>query len=387
MTNNKHAMRIGFDAKRAIQNFTGLGNYSRYLIEALCRYYPGNEYLLFAPAYRASRQLDTMLSRCPSLEFRYPEGMWKHVRPLWRTFGITHRLTDEQIDIYHGLSNELPLNIRKQKRAKSVITVHDLIFIRYPHYYQPADRRLYTYKYGASCRNADAIVAISECTKRDIVNYFHIDPAKIHTIYQGCDPSFALPASEAAKQEVKERYQLPERYVLNVGSIEERKNALLAVEAMLRVPESVHLVIVGKRTPYTEKVEHFIEENRLQGRVHLLHNVAFRHLPALYQQAEVFVYPSRFEGFGIPVLEALHSQVPVIAATGSCLEEAGGPDSVYIHPDDVSGMASVLNRLLDNPDERRYRAEQGKRFAARFSEKQQAEQLINLYQSLLAAQP
>ena len=122
-------MRIGFDAKRAIQNFTGLGNYSRYLIEALCRYYPGNEYLLFAPAYRASRQLDTMLSRCPSLEFRYPEGMWKHVRPLWRTFGITHRLTDEQIDIYHGLSNELPLNIRKQKRAKSVITVHDLIFI------------------------------------------------------------------------------------------------------------------------------------------------------------------------------------------------------------------------------------------------------------------
>ena len=359
-------MRIGFDAKRAIQNFTGLGNYSRYLIEALCRYYPGNEYLLFAPAYRASRQLDTMLSRCPSLEFRYPEGMWKHVRPLWRTFGITHRLTDEQIDIYHGLSNELPLNIRKQKRAKSVITVHDLIFIRYPHYYQPADRRLYTYKYGASCRNADAIVAISECTKRD---------------------SFALPASEAAKQEVKERYQLPERYVLNVGSIEERKNALLAVEAMLRVPESVHLVIVGKRTPYTEKVEHFIEENRLQGRVHLLHNVAFRHLPALYQQAEVFVYPSRFEGFGIPVLEALHSQVPVIAATGSCLEEAGGPDSVYIHPDDVSGMASVLNRLLDNPDERHYRAEQGKRFAARFSEKQQAEQLINLYQSLLAAQP
>ena len=380
-------MRIGFDAKRAIQNFTGLGNYSRYLIEALCRHYPENEYLLFAPAYRASRQLDTMLARCPSMEFRYPEGMWKHAKALWRTFGITRRLADEQIDIYHGLSNELPLNIRKQKRAKSVVTVHDLIFIRFPQYYQPADRRLYTYKYGMSCRNADAIVAISECTKRDIVNYFHIDPDKIHTIYQGCDPSFALPASEAEKQEAKERYRLPERYVLNVGSIEERKNALLAVKAMLRVPEDVHLVIVGKRTPYTGKVERFIEENRLQGRVHLLHDVAFRHLPAVYQQAEVFVYPSRFEGFGIPVLEALHSQVPVIAATGSCLEEAGGPDSVYVRPDDVPGMASALNRLLDNPDERRYRAIQGKRFAARFSERQQAEQLINLYQSLLATQP
>lgn len=378
-------MRIGFDAKRAIQNFTGLGNYSRYLIEIVCRYYPENAYLLYAPAYRASRQVETMLTHCHSAQLCYPEGGWKHFKTLWRTFGITRQLAAEDIDIYHGLSNELPLNIRRQNRVKSIVTMHDLIFIRYPQYYQPADRWLYTYKYGHSCRNADAIVAISKCTKRDIIRYFHVNPDKIHTIYQGCDPVFSLPATESMKHETRQLYQLPSRYILNVGSIEERKNALLAVKAMLRVPQEIHLVIVGKRTPYTEIIEKFIKENRLHERVHLLHNVAFQHLPAIYQQAEAFVYPSRFEGFGIPIVEALRSSVPVIAATGSCLEEAGGPDSIYVHPDDVEGMSSALNHLLTHPDESRNRAIQSWHYAERFSEERQATQLMNLYNSLLSS--
>ena len=377
-------MRIGFDAKRAIQNFTGLGNYSRYLIEILCRFFPDNNYLLYAPKYRSSRQFDMLLSSCPSAECCYPQGIWRYFKPLWRTFGITSQLVNDRIDIYHGLSNELPIPIRKRKSVKSVVTVHDLIFVRYPQYYHPVDRWLYRYKYRKSCRNADAIIAISECTKRDVIHYFGIDPSKIHVIYQGCDPSFCSPAPDSLKKEVKELYALPERYILNVGSIEERKNILLVVKCMKHIPEYVHLVIVGKCTPYTDKIKQYLTENNLLHRVHLLHGVTFKHLPAIYQMAEIFVYPSRFEGFGIPILEALHSSVPVIAATGSCLEEAGGPDSLYIHPDDTAGMTEALNRLLSHPEQRKRMVEQGKRYTALFSEKSQAKQLMNIYHFLLS---
>ena len=221
-------MRIGFDAKRAVQNFTGLGNYSRYLIEIICRFHTGNTYLLYAPKYSPSKQLDSLLDKF-ELECRYPQGLWKKIKSLWRTFGITRQLTKDSIDIYHGLSNELPLNIRKAKGTKSVVTIHDLIFIRFPQYYSAIDRRLYRYKYGKSCKNADAIIAISECTKRDIISYFHISPAKIRTIYQGCDRSFSAIAPDKTNNEAKEKFILTDRYILIVGSVDEGKNALLAV--------------------------------------------------------------------------------------------------------------------------------------------------------------
>ena len=110
----------------------------------------------------------------------------------------------------------------------------------------------------------------------------------------------------------------------------------------------------------------------------LVHNAV-----AIYQMAEAFVYPSRFEGFGIPIIEALHSSVPVIAATGSCLEEAGGPDSIYVHPDDTEGMAAALTLLLEHPERRSHMAERGKRYVARFSGERQAERLVELYRELL----
>ena len=361
-----------------------MGNYSRYLIGMMYRQHPSGAYLLYAPEYRQSRQLDSLLAGCPGLEFRYPQGLWKRFRSLWRTFGITRRLDRDRVDIYHGLSNELPLNIRKARRTKSVVTVHDLIFIRYPRYYAPIDRWLYRYKYGKSCRNADAVVAISECTKNDIIRYFHTDPSKIRTIYQGCDPSFSAEASEAEKDEARKAYGLPPRYILNVGSIEERKNVMLAVKAMKGLPGDVHLVIVGKPTPYTRKVEQFIAGNGLSARVHLLHNVAFSHLPAIYQMAEIFVYPSRYEGFGIPILEALSSGIPVVAATGSCLEEAGGKSSLYVGPDDEEGMKSALLRLLGDAGLRKRMAEEGRRHALNFSMERQAKQLMDLYEQLLS---
>ena len=376
-------MRIGFDGKRAVQNFTGLGNYSRYIVDILCQFGPENEYVLYAPKKRENKRLDKLTKQYQQLQLSYPTtSSWKKLSPLWRVWGVTRQLEKEKIDIFHGLSNELPLNIH-QSEVKSIVTIHDLIFLRYPQYYHSIDRKIYTYKFRKACENADKIIAISECTKRDIIEFFRIPADKIEVVYQGCDPSFIHPVAEEKKREVRAKYQLPDHYILNVGSIEERKNALSAVQALMMLPEQIHLVIVGRQTEYTDKVEHFIKENKLEERVHIISNVPFDDLPAFYQLAEIFVYPSRFEGFGIPIIEALYSGIPVVAATGSCLEEAGGPDSIYVHPDDIKGMADALKQIYTDPERKKNMIEKGHSFAKRFSEEKQAEEILNIYKKLM----
>ena len=376
-------MRIGFDGKRAVQNFTGLGNYSRYIVDILCQFGPENEYVLYAPKKRENKRLDKLTKQYQQLQLSYPTtSSWKKLSPLWRVWGVTRQLEKEKIDIFHGLSNELPLNIH-QSEVKSIVTIHDLIFLRYPQYYHSIDRKIYTYKFRKACENADKIIAISECTKRDIIEFFRIPADKIEVVYQGCDPSFIHPVAEEKKREVRAKYQLPDHYILNVGSIEERKNALSAVQALMMLPEQIHLVIVGRHTEYTEKVEHFIKENKLEERVHIISNVPFDDLPAFYQLAEIFVYPSRFEGFGIPIIEALYSGIPVVAATGSCLEEAGGPDSIYVHPDDIKGMADAFKQIYTDPERKKNMIEKGHSFAKRFSEEKQAEEILNIYKKLM----
>lgn len=376
-------MKIGFDGKRATQNFTGLGNYSRYIIEILCRYYPHNEYILYAPKKRSNKMLESLLAQFQCVKISFPmQSCWKRLSAIWRIWGISKQIQEDEIQIFHGLSNELPLNIRQAQKIKSVVTIHDLIFLLFPQYYAVIDRTIYAYKFRKACQNADKIVAISECTKRDIIRFFHIPEEKIEVIYQGCDSSFQKNASAETKKKAQAEYDLPDRYILNVGSIEERKNILLVVQAMPHLPEDIHLVIIGKRTSYTEKVERYIAENNLTDRVHILSNVPFDLLPAIYQQAEVFVYPSRYEGFGIPIIEALHSGVPVVAATGSCLEEAGGPDSIYVNPDNVEEITNILSRLLSQPEERERMIISGKEYVKRFSEKAQGQSLLNLYQKL-----
>ena len=169
---------------------------------------------------------------------------------------------------------------------------------------------------------------------------------------------------------------------MSVGTIEERKNVLLAIKALDELPEEIHLVIVGRRTPYTDEAVKYIKSHSLDKRVHFRHQVTFDDLPALYQCAKLFVYPSRYEGFGIPIIEALHSGVPVIAATGSCLEEAGGPNSIYVNPDNAQEMANAIRLVWNNPDLRQKMIEQGLEYVSRFSAEKQASQMMELYRAL-----
>ncbi len=374
-------MKIGFDAKRAMRNFTGLGNYSRYVLELLSA--DGqNRCLAFSPKAPKGRAV-RFFEENSRIETRYPNGLIGKLLPsVWRSFGIVRDVNRERLDIFHGLSGELPFI--KPKGTKTVVTVHDLIFRHYPEYYHVFDRFIYDLKFRTSCRKADAVIAISEFTKRDIVDMYHIDPSKIHVVYQGCDSSFCQQQPQERLAEVKRKYSLPDRYILNVGTVEERKNVLLAVRALEYTDNDVFLVIVGRHTPYADKVLQYASDKGLADRILHLSDVDFVDLPCIYRQARIFVYPSRIEGFGIPLLEALWSGVPVIGATGSCLEEAGGPESVYVNPDDVEGLASWFNRLLREPETCRKMVESGLEYAKTFSDSSFCVKTVEIYRKLLA---
>ena len=341
-------MTVGMDAKRAVENFTGLGNYSRYAVNILSAAYPSTTFRLYAPRERDNDRLSPLLARDNvELVTANPTVDCGLMRALWRTVDLPAVLKADDVAVYHGLSNELPLTIKGV--CPSVVTMHDIIYRRFPADYGPIDRRIYDFKYGRSARLATRVIAISECTRRDIIADYDIDPAKIDVIYQGIDPVFTLKIDTAKRAEVRKRYSLPETFVLSVGTISPRKNQLLAVEGLALLPQAVRLVLVGgANKSYLAEIERRAAALGVADRVVRLQNVPLADLPALYSLAAVSSYTSRYEGFGLPVVESLCAGTPVIACTGSCLEEAGGDGAVYIEPDDARGWASQAQRIIDD---------------------------------------
>jgi glycosyltransferase involved in cell wall biosynthesis len=288
------------------------------------------------------------------------------------------------VQIFHGLSAELPYRVDKIKpRMKTIVTVHDLIYKRYPELYGTIDRQIYFSKLKYACKVADRIIATSACTMRDIVNYCGVTSEKIDVVYQGVSQAYYNVPTALEKEFVRNTYGLPESFILYVGTIEQRKNLMVLAQALRLLPESVSVVAIGRRTPYAEEVERYVERGGVSKRFKMLEGVPFRHLPTIYKMASLFVYPSRFEGFGIPIVEALVSGVPVIACTGSCLEEAGGPASIYVSPDDPSGLAKQIETLMNHPDRRNEMIKAGRDYAIRFTPTAIADALLKVYDNVL----
>ncbi len=377
-------MKIGYDGKRAMRNLTGLGNYSRLVVEAVARHCPDCRCVLYTPDIRENTRMETLLS-LPNVNLRLPQGngIMAH-GSAWRTLGITSQLRKEKIDLYHGLSNELPLNI-KGSGIPSVVTMHDLIFRRMPGCYTLPDRFLYNLKYGMSCRIANRIIAVSKRTKDDIVEIYGVDPDKIDVVYQGCAEVFRHTATRNTLAMVREKHRLPTRYIVQVGTIEKRKNLELTVRALSALPSDVHLVAVGRDRGYLEHVRRIASQVGVADRLHVLDSVTMAELPAIYQQAAAVAYPSRYEGFGIPVLEGLESGRPVVAATGSCLEEAGGDAAFYVNPDSAREMAAALAAAMTEGPALVSRIALGKRHASRFNNADIAARIEAVYDRTLSA--
>ena len=370
-------VNIGFDAKRVYHNRTGLGNYSRDLVSLLSKFYPENNYFLFNPKPKKIDRLDDQEN---IIEILPASHFWKRFSSFWRLGPVVTQLLANKIEIFHGLSGEIPKGLPFTD-IKTVVTIHDLIFMRYPKLYTYTDRKIHYRKFLHAVDKADQVIAISEQTKRDIVEFLNVKPSKIKVIYQGCHKLFKAEQSKEFKEEVRNKYNLPENYLLNVGTIETRKNLLLAVKAIRKI--DTVLVVVGSDTPYADEVRKYITAKNMEHKVIFLKNIGLKELVALYQMATIFVYPSIFEGFGIPIIEALYSKTPVITSTGSCFSEAGGPDSIYIPPYDHKKLRKTITEVLSNKELQNKMIANGYQFVQKFNDKQIAENMMKVYKELL----
>lgn len=370
-------MKIGFDAKRVFHNATGLGNYSRDLISILARNYTDNEYVLYNTK---PKKIDRLQPFVNVTEVLPKSKFWKKFSSLWRQKAIVRQIVNDEIDLYHGLSGEIPIGLSKTA-TKTVVTIHDLIFMRYPELYSFFDRKIHFYKFKYAARNADKVIAISEQTKKDIITYLKTDASKIEVVYQGCHNAFKEPYSSEEKTSLRQKYNLPDSFILNVGTIEERKNVLSAIKAIKNIETT--LVIVGRKTKYYHEVISYITENELKNKVVFLEGMSLKELATLYQMAEAFVYPSVFEGFGIPIIEALYSKTPVITTKGEVFPEAGGPDSLYVKKDNITEFESAIKKVLENHEVRQNMIEEGFKFVQKFDNKLIGNNIMNIYKDLL----
>ena len=367
-------MKIGFEAKRAFFNRSGLGNYSRNILWALNRYYPDNQYFFFTPP------TDCKLFPDGKPQLISPQGFYANFPSLWRYRGLGKTAQKYELDIFHGLSNELPRDV-KQAKAKTVVSIHDTIFMRFPQWYKWHDRWLYEQKTAFACKNSDVIIAVSQQTKEDIMRFFKVKEAKIKVIYQPCNPVFERKIAEEEKQNVKKKLHLPDNFLLMVGNIEERKNHLNVIKAIHNHRIDVPLVIVGRNSDYALRLKKHIAQNNIKN-IHFQHNTQSEDLPALYALGKIFVYPSFFEGFGIPIAEALWCGTPVITSTVSCFQETAGDAALFIDPHQPDEIAQAIRTILENENERNAMINRGLTYVNKFSAETVSAEIMNLYSGL-----
>ncbi|MFO8236058.1 MAG: glycosyltransferase family 1 protein [Bacteroidales bacterium] len=369
-------MNIGFDAKRAFFNKSGLGNYSRSTVQLLSKYYPDNSYFLYTPKFS---EANNEFIDSSNIHVRTPrQCFFRAFNPYWRSYRMACDFKYDDIDLFHGLSNELPMNIRKSN-VKSVLTVHDLIFMRYPTLYKKVDRWIYEKKFKLSCQRANTVIAVSQQTKDDLIHYFKIEEDKIRVVYQGCNPIFYDAKTEAEKNKLKQKYNLPESFLLYVGTIEERKNALGIVKALHEGGIDIPLVLVGKPTAYKRRIEQYIADKNVKNDIRFFSEIPYEELPVFYQLSSAFIYPSFFEGFGIPILEALNSGVPVITSSGGCFHETGGPASMYVEPSSTEEIANAIRKVLFDDQLRQVMKEKGFAHAMKFRDGNVAKAMMQAY--------
>lgn len=325
-------MKIGFDAKRYFHNNTGLGNYSRTIVSGLKEQFAEDEHVLYDEKSMA------------------------------RTFRLGRKAKEDGCDVYVGLSNELPLDVMKAGMP-SVVTIHDVAWRTFPAMYHWIDRQLYDLKYGWAAKHADRVVAISESTKRDVMRFYGVPEEKIAVVYQPVQRLFynALTDDEASEiistQEALR--DLPKEYILSVGSINSRKNLLGTVKALERIAQDQRppLIVIGNGREYRREVEKYIADHQMEDYVRILGNVNDSCvLQALYHKASLMMYPSFYEGFGLPVVEATLQRCPVITSTVSSLPEAMGPHGVTVNPHNQEELDAALADAIDHPGDMRQRA-------------------------------
>lgn len=378
--------RVGFDAVRALRNVTGLGNYSRGVLRALRHTGPPLELYLFSS--RPPRPEFATLPAELGAQLVRPRR-WGALAPgLWRTYRAGRCASSYGVDIYHGLSHEIPRDLPRTG-VRSVVTFHDLIYHQHPELFPLFDRWSYRWRYEWSARQADAIIAVSTRTRDDLLECYRLDAARITVVPPPRSPAFAVQTSNADRDAARSKYGLPAEILLSIGTLEPRKNhgVLLAALAARGPANRIPLVFIGRDGGSEAQLRATAASHHLGDRVHFLPDVPAADLPALMQSAMLFLYPSAIEGFGMPIVEALSAGIPVIAASGGHLNDAGGPGTRYVAATDPAAWSAAIGELLDDAALRDRMRVSGAEYATRFDGGKVAAQLMKVYDGITAGEP
>ncbi len=372
-------MRITIDYTSAVRQRAGVGRYTRNLVSALAQLDRENTYTLFcagdAPAHHDWPPNFSV--RTTPVPERFLTAGWHKLRlplPAERIAGAA--------DIFHSPDFTLP----PLSSAAGVVTVHDLSFLKAPECADPGLRAYLTERVPASVARAARVLADSENTRRDILELLAVPEDKVAVVYAGVEPRFRPVRDPARLAAVRERYHLPEFFVLFVGTIEPRKNLARLISAyaeMRRQTGLPHaLVLSGSKGWLYEDIFTQVTSEGLTEDVLFPGFVADEDLPALYTLADLFAFPSLYEGFGLPPLEAMACGTPVVASNNSSLPEVLGTAALYAEAEDVTGLADAMARILGDATLRARLADLGRAQAARFTWDDAARQLVNAYEAV-----
>mgnify|MGYP000421601590 CR=1 FL=1 len=350
-------MKIAYDAKRYFHNQSGLGNYSRDVVRIVGE----------------NSEHETLLLDSKSSEEGFGRSGIYKVLPsfFWRSFGIWKNVKRLKANVFHGLSNELPFG-KAPKGVKVVVTIHDVIFKHYPAHYKALDRYIYDCKTKKACKKADEIIAISPQTKSDLISFYKVPEEKIKVIYQPISKDFGLKPIQEELELCKQKYNLPEAFYLYVSSFEERKNQAYLIEVFKELKEG-YLVLAGFKGKAFSKVKSLITKYDMGDKVFLLSDASKADLRALYALCKVFLSPSVLEGFGIPILEALHSGKTVYCNGQENFKEMFGKACAYFDVSDPESLVKLIESKVSIP------AVDREEVLKSFEEKKLAEEILIVY--------
>lgn len=362
-------MIVGYDAKRLFHNDTGLGVYSRLLIKGIHKIDPDLQIRLFAKNPEVSVFAKDFAS------YRTISSS----KIFWRSWGMTKDILRQECDIFHGLSHELPIGLPKSG-IKTLVTIHDVIFQHYPELYPWIDRKIYREKWRYSCLHANKIIAVSRQTKKDLCHFFDVDETKVEVIYPPVEPTI----NHIAADDFFVKEKLPKEYFLSVGALNKRKNISLIIHAysLLNKEDRIPLIIVGKGSE-KKKLQELVHRYKLNELIQFKDYIASEDLPAYYQFAKALIYPSLYEGFGIPIVESLRNKTPVIASQTSAMPEAAGPGAILINPYQPEDLADAMSQMLTDETKRELLITEGYRHSLQFDPEVIAKEQLRLYRELI----
>lgn len=373
---NAHLVSFGQNYRNA-----GVSRYTYTLVEGLSRTHADQRYTVFINRAETGSAASEMLTASGQVEL--VPGTWPTRRPaqriLFEQTVLPEELRRRRIDVFHSPVNVLPVRLP----CASVVTILDLAFVAYPQYFRPA-RRIYQQTFTAqSAHRATLIVTIAESTKRELIERFHTPEERVRVIYPAIDADYRPQRESERLAAFRARHNLPKRYVLFLGTLEPRKNLGTLVEAYARLraldENAPPLVLAGAKGWYYESLFERVRALGLERHITFAGYVAREEQPMWYACADLFVYPSVYEGFGLPIAEALACGTPTITSNVSSMPEAGGPVAVQVNPSDPEALAHAMRRVLADPTAHDRALIEGPRWTRQFTAERMVADYVSVY--------